>query len=257
MKIVDLEAAKKEFIRYVDNYDLTNESIDIKKYHSLRVMEISKELAKEEQFLEEETEIATLIGLLHDIARFKQYTEYQTFKDQQSFDHGDMALEILEKKNYLRKYIHTDVYDEIIKKAIKNHNKFAIEEQITNRQKKFCELIRDADKIDILYLATDKLWKNQKELMESSKLNPDLKKEFDSKKSILYANYSKIRYADQIIQFLAYIYDLNYTASFNIITKYNYIEKIKNRFKFKDEYTNKEILKAIEETQEYILKKLK
>ena len=31
---------------------------------------------------EEEIEVATLIGLLHDIARFKQYTEYQTFKEE-------------------------------------------------------------------------------------------------------------------------------------------------------------------------------
>ena len=256
MKIVDIEAAKKEFIKYVDKYDLTNEGIERKKNHSLRVMEISNELAKEEQFSEEKIEIATLIGLLHDLARFKQYTEYQTLSDQQSFDHGNMAIKILEEKDYLRKFIQTEKYDEIIKKAIKNHNKPVIEEGLRCEQEKFCKLIRDADKIDILYLATKELWENEKKLMEKSKLNNNLKKEFDREKSIQYSNYKQIRYADQIILFLSYIYDLNYKVSFEIIKKNNYIEKIKNRFEFKDEYTKKEILKAIEETQEYILKKL-
>jgi len=256
MGIIDIENAKKEFIKYVDGYDFTSENINMKKYHSLRVMEISTKLAKEENFTDEEVEIATLIGLLHDIARFRQYTEYKTFSDRKSFDHGDIAVQILEQDNYLRKFIKTDKYDEIIKVAIKNHNKFAIEEGLTEEQNKFCKLVRDADKIDILYLAIDNLWKNEKEVMESSKLNPDLKKEFDNKKSILYKNYKQIRYADKIIQFLAFIYDFNYKASFKLIEEHKYIEKMINRFNFKDEYTKKEILKAGEETQQYILKKL-
>ena len=45
MKIVNLEEAKKEFIKFVDSYDLTCEMIDLKKYHSLRVMEISAQIA--------------------------------------------------------------------------------------------------------------------------------------------------------------------------------------------------------------------
>ena len=162
MKIVNLEEAKKEFIRYTDCYDLTNDNISRKKYHSLRVMEISKKIAEEENFSEEEVEIATLIGLLHDIARFKQYTEYNTFKDAESFDHGDIAIEILESYNYLRKYIKTDKYDEIIKLAIKNHNKFAIQDGLREEQNKFCKLIRDADKIDILFIAVNDFWKNEK-----------------------------------------------------------------------------------------------
>ena len=114
MKIVDLEEAKKEFINYVDNYDLEVEMIELKKHHSLRVMDVAEKIAISENFTEEEIEIATLIGLLHDIARFKQYTEYKTFKDIQSFDHGDMGVTILEQDSYLRKFIITSEYDNII-----------------------------------------------------------------------------------------------------------------------------------------------
>lgn len=256
MKIVNKEDAKKEFIRFVDSYDLTCEMIDLKKYHSLRVMEISTKIAQEENFTEEEVEIATLIGLLHDIARFKQYTEYKTFRDRESFDHGDMGVEILEKDNLLRKFIQTDKYDDIIKLAIKNHNKFAIEEGLTEEQNKFCKLVRDADKIDILFIATGILWKHETEQMENSILNPEVKEDLNNKKLIQQSKYKKIEYADSIIRMFGYMFDVNYKSSFKIIKNEKYIEQMANRFKFKDEYTQKEILDAGEQIKQYITKKI-
>ena len=118
MNLLNLEEAKKEFIKFTENYDLTVESIKRKQCHSLRVMELSKEIATKEGFSETEIELATLIGLLHDIARFKQYTEYQTFSDAKSFDHGDVAIDILEKDNLIRTFIKTSKYDNIIKASI-------------------------------------------------------------------------------------------------------------------------------------------
>lgn len=95
-------------------------------------MERAKEIAEKLQLNKEDIELATLIGLLHDIARFEQYTKYKTFVDRKSIDHGNLGAEIIEKE--IRKYIETNEYDEIIKKAIKHHNKFAIEEKLTPRE---------------------------------------------------------------------------------------------------------------------------
>ena len=256
MKIINIKKAKEEFIKFANNYDLENDHINRKKYHSLRVTEISEELAKRENFTEEEIEIATLIGLLHDIARFKQYTEYHTYRDADSIDHGNLGVEVLEENNYLRKYIQSDKYDNIIKLAVKNHNKFAIEEGLTDLENKFCKLIRDADKVDIIYETVYEFWKNEKEEMENSKITPELKKEFDQRKMLVTKNYKKIVYADKLIQFLGFVYDLNYKSSFKIITENNYIEQIINRFNFKDEYTQKQILDAGEHIKQYILNKI-
>lgn len=256
MKIVNIEEAKKEFIKFVDSYDLTYEMIDLKKYHSLRVMEISTKIAQEENFTEEEVEIATLIGLLHDISRFKQYTEYKTFRDKESFDHGDVGVDILEKDNFLRKFIQTDKYDEIIKLAIKNHNKFSIEEGLTEEQNKYCKLVRDADKIDILFIATGILWKNETEQMENSILNPEVKEDFNNKQLIQQKKYKKIQYADSIIKMFGYMFDVNYKSSFKIIKNEKYIDQMANRFKFKDEYTQREILDAAEQIKQYISEKI-
>ena len=99
---IRLNKAKKEFIKYTEQYNLENENIKRKQLHSIRVMELSKEIATKLEMSQEDIDIATLIGLLHDIARFEQYTQFQTFRDLESFDHGDYAIKILEKD--IRKY---------------------------------------------------------------------------------------------------------------------------------------------------------
>ena len=38
--------------------------------------------------------LARLAALFHDVSRFKQYREFQTFRDADSFDHGEMSAEI-------------------------------------------------------------------------------------------------------------------------------------------------------------------
>ena len=64
---IDIEKAKQEFIVYTEKYDLQNENIKRKQEHSLRVMQISEKLAKMLGLSKEEIQLATLIGLLHDI----------------------------------------------------------------------------------------------------------------------------------------------------------------------------------------------
>lgn len=45
--MVDINNEQKNFLEYVQNYDLNNENIKRKEQHSLRVMAISKKIAEE------------------------------------------------------------------------------------------------------------------------------------------------------------------------------------------------------------------
>ena len=166
---MNLEKSIQEFIKYTEKYDLNNENIERKQKHSIRVMKISKKIAEGLNLTQEEVDIATLIGLLHDIARFEQYTKYHTFKDSESVDHGELGVEILNRD--IRKYIETDQYDEIIKLAVKNHNKYKIQEDLNLKQKLFAQIIRDADKIDIFYESVELFWKGRESLVEESTIS--------------------------------------------------------------------------------------
>ena len=249
---INLQRAKEEFIRYTENYNLQNEHIKGKQLHSLRVMEISREIAEGLKLSQEEIDLATLIGLLHDIARFEQHTQYNTFKDLKSFDHGDYGGEILKRE--LRKYIETNEYDDIIIKAVKNHNKFQIED-LTPKQEIFAKIIRDADKIDIFYESVEIFWKGREQEVNNSKISEDVVRAISNQSQTL----KKVEESpiDNIMRIIAFIFDLNFKESFLIIKKENYINKILNRYNFIYEYTKQKVKEIREIANQYIDKNAK
>lgn len=245
-----IDKAKEEFIKYTGNYNLQNIHIKGKQEHSLRVMEISKQIAEGLKLSEEEIELATLIGLLHDIARFEQYTKYNTFKDLKSVDHGDYGAEILEKD--LRKYIETNDYDDIIIKAVKNHNKFKIEEGLTLKQELFARIIRDADKIDIFYESVELFWRGKEQEVENSKISEEVVDTI--KKQSQTMRKTEESPVDNIMRVIAFIFDVNFKSSFQIIKEENYINKILDRYNFIDEYTKQKVEEIRKIANEYIEK---
>ena len=230
--IVNLEKAKTEFLKYTENYDLTNENIIRKQGHSIRVMNISKQIAVELNLSDDQIQIAALIGLLHDIARFEQYTQYQTYNDNRSFDHGDYGVEILNKD--MRKYIKTDKYDKLIKIAIKNHNKFEIEEGLNEEESLFAKIIRDADKIDILYEAVSMFWNGEEKDINNTEISSKVMEKIEERELIKRDKNKAFCGIDKVMSVLAFIFDINYKPSFKIIKENDYINKIIDRFEFKE-----------------------
>ena len=249
---MNIENAKYEFIKYVNNYDKQNYHIARKIGHSIRVMEISKKIAEDLKLNKEQTDLATLIGLLHDIARFEQWKKYETFKDKISIDHGDLGVEILKTNNFIRKFIDIDKYDNIILKAIKNHNKYEIEEGLNENELLFAKIVRDADKLDIMYEGVEMFWKDNEEVkqIEESKITPEIYNEFLQKKQ---ENTSKSNTkADRILEFISLIYDIHFRYDFCVIKKEDYINKILDKFNFKDEETKKQMKNIRELANKYI-----
>lgn len=247
--MIDLEKAKNEFIKYTNNYDLTNSHITRKIYHSLRVMEVSKKIAENLNLTKEQIDLATLIGLLHDIARFEQRKRYGTYYDKKSVDHGDLAVELLEENNFIRTFIETDKYDEIIKVAIKNHNKYEIEplEGETLLQAK---IIKDADKIDILYQLAHQFAKD-KNAIENSEISEDYIKQLKQEKCIFRnADESAI---DELVLITSFIYDIHFDSSLKLIREENYIGKMFEQFEF-NEKTKKQVEEILEIANSFLAK---
>ena len=247
---IDLRKAKNEFLNYTSNYDKNNSKIDLKIWHSIRVMELSKLLGERMDLDEEDIEIATVIGLLHDLGRFDQITKHDTFNDFQSFDHGDYAVELL--NNDMRNYVDTDKYDDLIKVAIKNHNKYKIEDGLTEKELLFSKLVRDADKVDILYQATYRYWEGKEEKINNSLIDQKILDEFFDKKQVEFEHEKTYNELAEVIMTIAFIFDINFKESFQVIKNENYINKILDRFNFKDidkirEFANNYIDEKIQE----------
>lgn len=253
--MIDIEKAKEAFIKYTENYDLKIKAIERKQKHSLRVMELSTKIATELKLSQDEINLATLIGLLHDIARFEQYTQYKTYRDVDSFDHGDYGVKILNKD--IRNYIDTDEYDKIIKCAVKNHNKYKIENDLNEKEELFCKIVRDADKLDILYEILEIFWKEDKDKpnVEYSKIPDEVMEQILNREPV-----RRKKGDDDLVKLLctvAFVFDINFDTSLTIIEQENYINRILNSFEFKDENTKKQIELIKENVNNYIDERLK
>ena len=218
------------FENYVKDYDMNEYWIKYKYDHTYRVIDFSKEIANSLSLSKKDKKEVEICALFHDIARFSQYQEFKSFKDIDTFDHGDRGVEILKENGYT---------DELLLKAVKYHNKYEIPAIFDERTKLICKVLRDADKLDILnevykecttknYILPDEIlaiFKKHKTLDRKVKLNVD----------------GNIEY---MLKHLAFIFDLNFKYSFKFIkdndiinercnsiyknNKYEWVEELRN-----------------------------
>lgn len=252
--MIDIKKAEDEFKLYVSKFDTNNSNIERKTLHSFRVEEICRKIAKELKLREEQIELATLIGLLHDIGRFEQYTKYQTFSDYKSIDHGQLGIEILEENKYIRKYIEDNKFDKIIEKAIYNHNKYLLQDNLNDEEKLFSKIIRDSDKLDICKEAIEIFWSDKEKKIETQGISKEVISQFKNKELIEHKFKNGI--VDDIVGIISYIYDFNFKESYIFLKEENYINKLIDRFKFREDVAiEMEELRKI--ANEYIEEKTK
>lgn len=168
--MIDFKKAEEAFEKYVLKFDLQNENIKMRKDHSYRVEKESYNIAKSLELNEEQVQIAKLVGLLHDIGRFEQITQYSTFVDSKSIDHAEYGVEQLNKNNLIRRFISTNKYDRIINEAIRNHNKYSINLNLNKEEMLQAKKIRDEKYIEKLIDRIDYKDEQTKKRMEYLKI---------------------------------------------------------------------------------------
>lgn len=207
---MDYEFAKNSFLEYIKNYDMKNKNILLKYHHTFRVVRLMEVLAKKLELSDKEMTLAKIIGLLHDIGRFEQIKENNSFEDTQ-LDHARLGCDYLFKENHIRDFVNDDKYDNIIYEAILNHNKLKIDKTVQGESLRFSKMIRDADKIDILQIAATNF---EFELFKEE-ITPTVLKRFKNEK-LIDKKMLKTK-SDKTLLYLAYIFDINFLESFDLL----------------------------------------
>ncbi|HSV43606.1 MAG TPA: HD domain-containing protein [Candidatus Bathyarchaeia archaeon] len=128
-----------------------NRNFELKFEHCLRVSDIAGDIAFHEGFSKHDYQLSRVIGLLHDIGRFEQYRQFQTFADHKSIDHGQLGVTVLQNASMLK--VMNQDEQELIIKSISHHNRAALPTDESDQTLMFIKLIRDADKLDIFDLS--------------------------------------------------------------------------------------------------------
>ena len=127
---------EKFFEEFITRYDLNLEKVNIKVKHMKRVKKVCEIIAQNLNLSEEEIEVASIIGLLHDLGRFYQIEHYNTFDDNKSIDHAEASNIILFKEGYIEKFVpSTRRYDEIIRKAIEYHTELGCVKRLLDQNR--------------------------------------------------------------------------------------------------------------------------
>lgn len=254
--MIDIKKAKDFYAEYIKKYDYTNGKIKLKVVHIYHVADISREIALKLKLIEEQINLAELIGLLHDIGRFEQIRRYNTFNDHKSENHAVLGVKVLFDEGLIRNFVEDRKYDEIIKTAILNHNRNRIEDGLDKETELFCKIIRDADKMDIFRVALND---DIEDVYESAEISTDLITEkiynqFIYDREINYKD--KQTYADGFVCQLAYIYDFNFDFCLKKIRENQYLEKMVKRINFKEKNTIEKCNKMLEIANKFIDEKL-
>lgn len=139
--------AKEQFEKYLNSYDRDNGKVRLKIIHTYGVVHDMTEICKRMQLSDEDTELARIIALLHDIGRFEQLKRFDSFEPT-TMDHAAYGVQVLFEEGMIRQFVPESTWDDIIHTAIARHSDFKLEGITDPLTLLHARLIRDADKLD-------------------------------------------------------------------------------------------------------------
>ena len=207
------------FTNYVyKNYDMNNSLISLKYYHSLRVAWLMALLASNMNMSNEDIMLAFKIGLCHDLGRFYEVIRIGKF-DNIAFDHGTYSNKILYNDSFVN---YMDITEHLLfRKAIYNHNKKDVTNDLTNKEEIFVHMLRDIDKLDIVALNCER-----RTYTFSDEPNEKVLTNYLNNKPIDIKNIKSK--TDSTILYLSFFKDLYFKASYDLMNKCGYLNKFLN-----------------------------
>ncbi|MDD3204418.1 MAG: HD domain-containing protein [Lachnospiraceae bacterium] len=251
--MIDRKRVTDTFYKYVDNYDQKDGKVKLKIDHTIRVAHLSEEIAKTLQLSKEDVDLAWLIGMLHDVGRFEQLRQFGTFIDRESIDHAKLGVSLLFDKGLIRDYVEDSKEDTIIRTAIDNHNVYILSDELEERTLLFCNLIRDADKIDILKVNVEVPAKTvygiSEAEMQQAAITPEVMENYMAHRAVNHQ--LKKSSIDNIVGHASLVFELVFPKSVALVKEQGYIDKTLC-YQSQNEETCKQLERMHTEMQSYI-----
>jgi len=190
----------------------------------MALLTASLELAPEDKAL------AAAIAICHDVGRFPQYRDFGTFNDAVSVNHAALAVQTLTRERVLDGL--DDGLRRMLLQAVAHHNVFILPENLDPVSRRFAQLIRDADKLDIWRVLIE-YWSLSPEERASAVIweLPDTgscsQNALDEVIAGRMLNRTLLVTADdfKLLQ-LSWVFDLHFAESFRILAEQRYIDSL-------------------------------
>ena len=222
------------FSEYCRSFDSDDEDVQrnntLKEEHTYHVCSNILKIGLGESLDDEEMRIAEAVALLHDVGRFEQYRQYQTFRDSISVNHAELGAQVIEDHEILAPLFPRD--RSIISNAVGSHNAYAIPKTLPDETRFFLKMVRDADKLDIWRVFIEYFSLPEQERATAAGLGlPDRRRcssnvleHISSGKMVRLSTVKTLN--DFKLMQLSWVYDLNFNTSFRILSERESIQQL-------------------------------
>lgn len=208
----DRKRVTEAFRTFLSSYDMENSDIKRKAVHTLKTAENCVLIAESAG---KDTGLAWLIGMLHDLGRFPQVTEFNTFWDASSVDHAALGADILFKDGYIRNFTDCEACFPVIEKAVRFHSAYELPDDLTDEERTYCNIIRDGDKLDIFRVFAsakpEEIFKTSRENLLSSSVSDEVMEQIRKRRTVKHA--LKKTPADRFAGIAALGFELKYPVT--------------------------------------------
>ncbi|MBD3321953.1 MAG: HD domain-containing protein, partial [Chitinivibrionales bacterium] len=230
-RVNEIKRMVSEYIRgFYSSSHTDNAAFRLKKDHTERVAKEIISIAQSLQLDGENCILAEIIAYLHDIGRFRQFATYKTFVDKKSENHAEIGVREIKRNGFLKNL--SAEWRTVAVNAVSIHNRAAIPENLDSKSLFFAKMLRDADKIDILHVVTSYYTGNngvrntalELDLPDTGSVSDDIYNDVMQRRV---ARSEKMRSLNdfKLLQ-MGWIFDLNFTRTFQIFKEREYLAKI-------------------------------
>lgn len=224
----DRRRALNAFAGYAARYNASDPKVKLKIDHTYRVAALCDRIAASLALPPDDRDLAWLCGLLHDVGRFEQLRQYGTFNDAESIDHAAMSAQVLFAEGRIRDYLDDPAWDELLRTAVAWHSAYRLPEDLDGRTRMFCQILRDADKVDILRVNVEvpmeEIYNVSTAALRQSPVTPEVLQAF-------YAHHCVLRTlkhwpADNAVGHASLVFELCYPESLRAVNEQGWLWKL-------------------------------
>lgn len=159
------------------------------------------------------------------MGRFEQLRRYGTFEDARSIDHAACSEEVLFRQGHIRDYLDDASADEPLRTAVRWHSAYRLPEGLDDATLRLCNILRDADKIDILRVNVEtpleEIYNVTTEALRTAPVTPAVLEAFYAHHTVLRA--LKRTPADNVVGHASLVYELVYPESLREVSRQGYL----------------------------------
>jgi len=234
MNAEDLQFLQRWFSSYCSRFIMPvaedQRNILLKQEHTHEVRRNAARIAHDLRLGAHAIARAEATALFHDVGRFPQYEQYKTFDDSLSTNHAALGARVLRRNKVLATL---DKHDrDIIIRSVALHNVFSLPVKLDDETRLYAQLVRDADKLDILRVFIEYFEQDAQSRSGAVALGlPDtpgysqkivvcLRKGQMARKTML-KNQNDFK-----LLLITWIFDFNFTSSFHMLVERGLIAKL-------------------------------